>query len=239
MFLLPAAILGSLGCLLLHLYATGDLTFLQHQRFHPFTLVTGWMLILCTLFYPLMYDPENAPIRGSYRSILFHSILCALPVVLALLYPINYDLTTLTQRLEHRPFDATMLVPDNEKNAIPQWVLEAKESGFAEPSLLDLIVAAQIPDARAYLEGLEVTLKGQWLADTADSFRFVRLLMFCCAADARPIGLTVQGTPPNLDSGAWIQLRGKLHLEPEGKKPPTIEAISIEPTDAPEDAFIY
>ena len=238
-FLLPAAILGSLGCLLVHLHANGDLTFLQHRRFHEWTLITGWALIASALIYPLMYEPNNAPIRSSFRSLALQMIFCALPVALALLYPLNYDLTTLAQRVEHKPFDPAMLVSESERHVVPQWLMDAKERGSAEPSLVDLIVASHIPDARADLDGLEVVMTGQWLAETADSFRFVRLFMFCCAADARPIGLTVKGAPPKLDSGAWIELRGRLRLEPDAKTLPVIELISVDPTDAPEDAFVY
>ena len=69
-----------------------------------------------------------------------------------------------------------------------------------------------------------------------DSFAVARMAIWCCAADAYPIGFVVRwsGTAPEADS--WVHVSGTLRLR--GTKALVIDADSVEVTDAPNPEFV-
>jgi len=63
----------------------------------------------------------------------------------------------------------------------------------------------------------------------------------CCAADARPVAVTVQTSQAaKLPEMSWIKVTGKATFPVEaGRSVPVVEADSVTPTDAPPESFIY
>jgi len=76
-------------------------------------------------------------------------------------------------------------------------------SGGGQVTLLDILLAEQQVGA-VYLSGRGVTVDG--VVQSGD--RISRLVMVCCAADARPVTLDVVGRLPA--TGTWVQVRGRL-----------------------------
>ena len=69
-----------------------------------------------------------------------------------------------------------------------------------------------------------------------ESFAVARMAIWCCAADAYPVGFAVRwdGAVPAADS--WVRVRGTLRLR--GAKALVIDAESVEVTSAPDPEFV-
>jgi hypothetical protein len=72
--------------------------------------------------------------------------------------------------------------------------------------------------------------------------RIFRMLVQCCAADARPYSVPVDfgKKAPDFKEMAWIKVVGKMGYKKEGDQTgPIIEATKVEETTAPDTAIIY
>lgn len=72
--------------------------------------------------------------------------------------------------------------------------------------------------------------------------RIFRLMVQCCAADARPYSIPVDfgKKAPEFKEMSWVKVTGKMTYKKEGDQVvPIIEATNIEETPAPADAMIY
>ena len=78
--------------------------------------------------------------------------------------------------------------------------------------------------------------------DDGHRLRVFRLLVQCCAADARPYSIPVDfgKTAPDFKEMSWVKIVGKISYPTEGGQVvPLIEATSIQEAPEPEDAMIY
>ena len=69
-----------------------------------------------------------------------------------------------------------------------------------------------------------------------DSFAVARMAIWCCAADAYPIGFAVRWSGPAPEADSWVHVSGTLRLR--GTKALVIDADSVEVTDAPNPEFV-
>ena len=69
-----------------------------------------------------------------------------------------------------------------------------------------------------------------------DSFAVARMAIWCCAADAYPIGFAVRWSGPAPEADSWVRVSGTLRLR--GTKALVIDADSVEVTDAPNPEFV-
>ncbi|MEZ7672767.1 TIGR03943 family protein [Pauljensenia sp. 20925_1_27] len=69
-----------------------------------------------------------------------------------------------------------------------------------------------------------------------DSFAVARMAIWCCAADAYPIGFVVRWYGPAPEADSWVHVSGTLRLR--GTKALVIDADSVEVTDAPNPEFV-
>lgn len=69
-----------------------------------------------------------------------------------------------------------------------------------------------------------------------DSFSVARMAIWCCAADAYPIGFAVRWSGPAPEADSWVHVSGTLRLR--GTKALVIDADSVEVTDAPNPEFV-
>ena len=118
--------------------------------------------------------------------------------------------------------------------------------GQIKVEAIDLLFAAEEEGLRVDFENKEVEIIGQFLPaqsnnPNGDRFNLVRMYMTCCAADARPISVTVQmAQPPKVKDMTWLRIEGKATFPLEGgRRFPLIVADSAEECDAPPDAVTY
>lgn len=153
--------------------------------------------------------------------------------------------------------------PPNAANA-PKPPQEAKSYGTF--TLEDL--KAQVPQSKEghfllevpeiYYTGgdLEVqkVLTGQMVETTAQvlpekvnntdghRMRIFRMLVQCCAADARPFSVPIDfgKKAPDFKDMTWVKVTGKISYKKEGEQTvPLIEVSKVEETTAPDNAMIY
>jgi uncharacterized membrane protein YcgQ (UPF0703/DUF1980 family) len=72
--------------------------------------------------------------------------------------------------------------------------------------------------------------------------RIFRLLVQCCAADARPYSIPVEfgKTAPQVKEMSWVKIVGKMTFKEEGGQTvPVLEATSLTEAAEPADKMIY
>lgn len=118
--------------------------------------------------------------------------------------------------------------------------------GRIKAETIDLLFAAQDPPLRPDFEDQDIEIIGQYLPlqgenPPEDQFHLVRIFIMCCAADARPIGITVRGRPPEgLETMEWVKIQGQARFpKVNGRVVAVIDAENIEPTPAPPQPFLF
>jgi uncharacterized repeat protein (TIGR03943 family) len=112
--------------------------------------------------------------------------------------------------------------------------------------VIDMLYAVQMPSYRSEFEGKDVELIGQYIPMTTgnpkgDRFQAIRMFITCCAADAKPVGVTVQYPKPiNTSEMGWVKVTGKPTFPMEGgRRTAVIEATKVEECPAPKEPFVY
>ena len=122
-------------------------------------------------------------------------------------------------------------------------------SGSPQPmpiQVIDLLYAVQMPSYREEFEGKEVEMTGQFVPLTTgnpngDRFQAIRLFITCCAADAKPVGVTVRYHGSlNVPEMGWIKITGIPTFPIEGgRRAAVLEARKVEECAAPDEPFVY
>jgi uncharacterized membrane protein YcgQ (UPF0703/DUF1980 family) len=128
----------------------------------------------------------------------------------------------------------------------PSLYLRRNADGQILAEAVDLLYAAADDDMRRDFENQEVEIIGQFLTPRTgnpdgDRFQLVRLFVMCCAADARPVAISVQA-PPDTDfpEMTWIRIRGQATFPLEGgRRIPLVRAVSVDETEPPRETFVY
>jgi uncharacterized repeat protein (TIGR03943 family) len=112
--------------------------------------------------------------------------------------------------------------------------------------VLDLLYAAQDNVLRKDFEGKRVELTGQLMPDKTSGaqgnrFKAVRMFMYCCAADSRPVATLVEADQlPDLPEMTWIKIIGTPSFPVEnGRRVSVLKAEKVQKTDPPEEATLY
>jgi hypothetical protein len=111
----------------------------------------------------------------------------------------------------------------------------------------ELYYTAGDKEVQGVLTGQPVETIAQVLPEKVNNpdgkrLRIFRLLIQCCAADARPYSIPVQfaGKAPEFKDMTWVKVSGKMTYQQEGGQTiPVLEAGNIEETTAPENATVY
>ncbi len=129
-----------------------------------------------------------------------------------------------------------------------QWFenLEPDENGYYTLNTLDLVYARDDPGMREVLDGVPVKMTGQFYAE-ADRSWLVRMLMVCCAADARPTAVTLQAENADVYGDAenmgWLEVRGEADFvaseSGEGLFEATVRVRDTRQVTMPSDPFIF
>ncbi|HEY2041485.1 MAG TPA: TIGR03943 family protein [Jatrophihabitans sp.] len=92
-------------------------------------------------------------------------------------------------------------------------------------------------DGARSLNGVEVELTGFVLSQRPDGFVLARLVITCCAADARPIEVVVHTTQHPVDD-SWVATTGRyVGTDPAAPTLPILAATSISSVTEPRDPY--
>lgn len=106
----------------------------------------------------------------------------------------------------------------------------------------DLLYGENEESLRKEFTGKTIEVVGQYLPGSKpNEFKIVRMLIVCCAADARPIAVPVQAEKPvSVADMSWVKVIGTAEFQQNGTKAKvTFKATETEPTDPPQDAMLY
>jgi uncharacterized repeat protein (TIGR03943 family) len=130
-------------------------------------------------------------------------------------------------------------------DAADQYLPKSKD-GNIEVQVIDLLYAAQDTSMRADFNGKTVETIGQLMPDdshngTGTRFKLMRMFMYCCAADAKPIATLVDSPDkPPASEMAWVKVVGKVTFPVEGGRTiPVLEATKVEAVNPPEETMLY
>ncbi len=125
-------------------------------------------------------------------------------------------------------------------------VPQSKEGNFIL-EVPELYYTAGDKEVQGVLAGQPVETTAQVLPEKVNNadgrrLRVFRLLVQCCASDARPYSVPVEfaDKAPVLKEMSWVKVVGKMAYRQEGGQTvPLIEAISLKETSAPDNAMLY
>jgi uncharacterized repeat protein (TIGR03943 family) len=131
------------------------------------------------------------------------------------------------------------------QSAVDQYLPKSKE-GNIEVQVIDLLYAAQDSSMRADFDGKTVETIGQLMPDdshnaSGNRFKLMRMFMYCCAADAKPIAALVEApSAPTAPEMSWVRVVGKVAFPIEGGRTiPILKATSVKQVDPPEETMLY
>jgi uncharacterized repeat protein (TIGR03943 family) len=248
------------GIVLTYFYLSGRIASYLHPAFHIYTVVSGGVLLALSLALLLTMNGESSE-HGLSRVGIFPLLLLTVPLLAATkISPSNFGATAVLNRgMVHNiadlpgfspPMDAGLPNADGSvaegTMMDPSLYLKKNADGYIMAEAVDLLYAAGEPTMREDFENKEVEVNGQFLPaltgnPNGDRFNLTRLFVMCCAADARPVAISVQSTPAtDLPKMTWVKVRGKATFPVEGgRHMPVVVADSVTETDAPEESFLY
>ncbi|OZF55926.1 TIGR03943 family protein [Rhodococcus sp. 14-2470-1b] len=104
-----------------------------------------------------------------------------------------------------------------------------------EVSLLDVVQRAA-RDSTGSLDDREITVTGIRVENPDGSVDLARILIICCAADARSIRIHLDRDV----EGEWLRVRGTVgESSPETGNIPTMTVTGVEQIDEPENTYAY
>jgi uncharacterized membrane protein YcgQ (UPF0703/DUF1980 family) len=153
-------------------------------------------------------------------------------------------------------------IPAQSNPPPPNDFLKPDKSGHIKAEVVDLLYAAQEPSTRKDFEGKDIELIGQLVPNKpkaeakstapAGSFKLLRLVMVCCAADAMPVAVKIETKlpPMAIHDMQWLKVTGRVHFQPRAKgdsdgvdygdyPEPVIVADSIKKVEAPKEKYLY
>ncbi|RBP41311.1 putative repeat protein (TIGR03943 family) [Roseimicrobium gellanilyticum] len=125
-------------------------------------------------------------------------------------------------------------------------VPKSKDGNFML-EVTELYYTAGDKEVQSVLTGQPVETIAQVLPEKVNNekgtrLRLFRMLVQCCAADARPYSIPVEfgKEAPHFKEMTWVKVVGKMSFTQEGGQTvPVLEATKIEETAAPENQMIY
>lgn len=249
---------------------SGRLEFYLHPTFRPWLLVAA--IVLTTIALVLWTTPaaESAPHGRPWRHgpQLLRAFILLLPAAgVAWLDPQGFGARTVMNRgvikdpalvfqafrgplAEDLPLPGqdTVKVNKAEPAELPGFFqfLEQSPDGAWRLEIIDLLYAATEPSWRNALTTVDIELIGQYFTGLPGTesgrFSLIRMLMMCCAADARPLGVWVSHaeTPDTPEEMAWVKVKGRVEFPlVEGIRLPIIRASAITPCPPPREWFLF
>lgn len=244
-----------LGCaiVIVHMWATGTDMVLLTDKMRPLILATGMVCLVAGAWLCVTGGGEKVKWRD-------HTHLALIVAPLAVLGCVN-----MTAPMSHTP-DVSTRAPawdDVDTSTLPaQWVnqhasphadesetssrpepldYETETPDFTPGDTVDPYTLAvwSLSDQLTQFVGEEVTIVGYTSSDPdrpGGPWMVTRRKMWCCAADTVPFGVSVLGAQ-SVEWNQWVKVRGVI-VPPAKNRDVAVRVVSVEPVDAPEEAYI-
>ncbi|MFH0959774.1 MAG: TIGR03943 family protein [Pseudomonadota bacterium] len=179
-----------------------------------------------------------------------HGIRLTLQVGIMIL-PLLYVPTAVTSRLSPDALNKRLSLAQQNFRMAQPGVFSVSGAGYSnsdpknrdlslpdDPSVLRLALWPEPYDGKL-IKTLGMVYKNDNLPP--NSFYCCQLVMYCCAADASPLGVLVEYDGVNdLTNGQWVKVEGKVKISRGGDRQKTeIVAEKVEPIEPPKDQYLY
>lgn len=250
-----ACTLIGLGTVFLSFYGTGRIEQYLNPLFRPFVLFGGLLTLImgvrCLMTRPAEHfcSAGGCDHRHANRlsmSLASFGLICVLVLAGGTFSKDAFDQQIFVNRGSmdedsrlSSVFASNAGSPGNSKNGI---VRDQKADDNIAVEITDLLRAETVEPLRNLLAGKNVAVVGQFVAGpTEQNFRLTRMFIWCCAADARPIHVTVEvSTPAYVPDFQWVRVIGRPEYSIDGGHPHLlVKAYSVVPIKAPKDAMLY
>ncbi|HYY30900.1 MAG TPA: TIGR03943 family protein [Chthoniobacterales bacterium] len=261
--------LFGLGTVFIVFYATGRISQYLNPIFRPFVLIAGIGTIIAGVVYLMTThsgqccvdgDCVHGHVNNPRQSLAFFIVICLSVLFGAIFSKDAFDQQVVLNRgfVEdaaklpgtrsfHRSVFGNPVSPANLGAHINEAMsgsgdLPVADDGNIALEVSDLLYAETQEPLRKRIAGKTVEVVGQFLSgSTNDEFRLVRMFMWCCAADARPIYVSVaHSSLGDVSDLEWVKVTGTAEYSTDkGQSGVLVKANSVETTDPPEEAMLY
>ncbi|MGR2752872.1 TIGR03943 family putative permease subunit [Agromyces arachidis] len=179
-------------------------------------------------------EPATGPAASARRRLATAAgVAILVGTALALLVLPPATLTTATA--ENRELNAAAVGPDS---AAPDLV-GGDTSSFTVKDWA--LILRQDPDPADFPDAIEVTGFVLPSPDDEDVFYVARFTVTCCAVDAQPVGVPVHlpGWQDRFAADDWVTANGRLGDDPAGGSSPVLLPDTVEPTEQPEQPYVF
>jgi uncharacterized repeat protein (TIGR03943 family) len=230
-YAIAPGVLFTWGGIFLYLYLSGRVRALLNPLFWPVELAGGMLLVAGALGYLLLFQPTRFDLsRKAGRAGIAQALVLIVPLAWAVALAPN---SLSAQALERR--------------AGLSGARMAAQAGAPAPAgaaltLVDFAAAAYYPQQIPATTGRTVHFLGQYFPGHAEGeFRFCRVLISCCAADATPIYLHIVGPAPKVEELQWIDVEGETFFRrnADDEWEPCLKLKSVVPAQPPPDPYLY
>jgi uncharacterized repeat protein (TIGR03943 family) len=232
LYLLPPLVLLTWGGVMLEMAASGRLRVFLNPLFWPLEILGGVMLLILALGYFLCFRPSLPEFdSGAYARRIGQVAVLIVPFLMSTLFaPSSFSAAALEARAGLA--GARTLAQSSSGSS------SANES----PSMIDFVTASYYPEQIPKVQNRHVRYLGQFLpSDNAGEFRFCRVLMSCCAADATPIYIHIVGVAPaQISTLQWINVEGDTFFrKDDGEWTACLRLTGLTPAQPPPDPYLY
>jgi uncharacterized repeat protein (TIGR03943 family) len=253
--LINACTLFGLGTVFLSFYGTGRIEQYLNPSFRPFVMIGGILMFImgvtCLLTLPSEHCRSEGGCDHRHASRLSVSLASFGLICVSVLAGSTFSKDAFDQQIfvnrgsmdedskRSGGFASNAVIPAVSKNGIVRD-LTAEDNIAVE--ITDLLRAKTTEPLRNFIAEKNVAVVGQFVAGrTEESFRLTRMFIWCCAADARPIHVTVEvSAPVGVPNFQWVKVIGRPQYSfAEGHASLLLKAYSVVPIKAPKAAMLY
>ncbi|MGA9870945.1 MAG: TIGR03943 family protein [Rhodococcus sp. (in: high G+C Gram-positive bacteria)] len=201
---------------------------------HPYLLASGALIVVLALA-AIVRDVsrggpphEGSDEEGHTHSSRPYSLLMIPAALILFVAPPALSVSSVSDRVaESGPLERTAFapLPDGEAPEVP---------------MLDVVQRAA-RDTTGSLDGREITVTGMPVDNPDGGVDLARILIICCAADARSIRIHLDKPPTSeWQQGEWLRVRGTVgKSSPATGNVPTMTVTGVEQIPAPDNTYAY
>jgi putative membrane protein len=241
-FFAPAAVMSAWAVVMLHVIASGHINRYLSPMFHKYVLAAGLVLLALSALHLLLYQPDPNPSPATRRlRQLGRWLILLVPVVAAsILSPPTLSMSTMDRRADDSTLGAIPM--PSLSSAIQQNVNDALAADPNQPvptEVTDLITLGNSPAQVEKFAGRKVRVIGLFEND-AGTLKLVRCIMWCCAADMKPVSIHLGGkTSGDWKNDEWVEVTGSAQFPSTlGHVVPEIDVDGIKATQEPDEPYL-
>jgi putative membrane protein len=237
-FLAPAAVMSAWATVMLHTLIAGHINRLLSPMFRSYVGIAGVVLLVLSALHLLLYrpNPERAP--SSWRQMGRWLVLLVPVLAASVLSPAALSDTTARLRSSGPNGVAGMPSMSDASATNAKAALDTDPNLPAPMEVTDLITVSHTPALLQKFNGRQVHVIG--LFEAGSSPKLMRWVMWCCAADAVPASVAMNGNLGGTwKDQQWLDVTGTARFPSTmGQVIPQIDVTSVKKTDEPDEPFL-